>query len=91
MATGWVEPMVPRSSKALVAALTTVETLRALDWPGVGARKPVPKEPRRAKASVTCKWVANLKLVVLPKPSKSSQRKAPPMRQFSVAFTSMSR
>ena len=46
--------------------------LKAFDWPGVGARNPVPTEERNDKASLTCSRPASRKLKLPPKSEKSS-------------------
>jgi hypothetical protein len=46
--------------------------LNAFDWPGVGALKPVLTVPRIPTLSMKRQLPATLKLVVVPKSSKSS-------------------
>ena len=75
--------MVPLLTRSMSARSNWVETLKAFDCPGVGARKPVLRLLRREKVSTSRRRAATLPFKVPPNPWKSSKRSAPPTVQAS--------
>ena len=69
--------MVPLLTRSRRCRSNWVDTLNAFCCPGVGARKPVLRLPRKAKPSARAKRAASLPFRVAPKSSKSSKRSGP--------------